>query len=60
MSRSKTRLTEAVDQRDFLKTGVAKAHELGMGIAAMKLVGGGVLGAWSGYGVSNRTVMEIT
>ncbi|MHC4425676.1 MAG: aldo/keto reductase [Planctomycetota bacterium] len=28
---------------------VAKAHELGMGIAAMKVVGGGVLGAWSGY-----------
>jgi predicted aldo/keto reductase-like oxidoreductase len=28
---------------------VAKAHQLGMGIAAMKVVGGGVLGAWSGY-----------
>jgi predicted aldo/keto reductase-like oxidoreductase len=28
---------------------VAKAHELGMGITAMKVVGGGVLGAWSGY-----------
>jgi len=28
---------------------VANAHELGMGIAAMKVVGGGVLGAWSGY-----------
>jgi predicted aldo/keto reductase-like oxidoreductase len=28
---------------------VAKAHELGMGIAAMKVVGGGVLGAWAGY-----------
>jgi predicted aldo/keto reductase-like oxidoreductase len=28
---------------------VAKAHELGIGIAAMKVVGGGVLGAWSGY-----------
>jgi predicted aldo/keto reductase-like oxidoreductase len=28
---------------------VAKAHELGMGVAAMKVVGGGVLGAWSGY-----------
>jgi predicted aldo/keto reductase-like oxidoreductase len=26
---------------------VAKAHELGMGIAAMKVVGAGVLGAWS-------------
>jgi len=28
---------------------VAKAHERGMGIAAMKVVGGGVLGVWSGY-----------
>ncbi len=28
---------------------VAKAHELGMGIAAMKVIGAGVLGAWSGY-----------
>lgn len=28
---------------------VAKAHELGMGVAAMKVVGAGVLGAWSGY-----------
>lgn len=28
---------------------VAKAHELGMGIAAMKVVGAGMLGAWSGY-----------
>jgi predicted aldo/keto reductase-like oxidoreductase len=28
---------------------VAKAHELGMGIVAMKVVGGGVLGAWSEY-----------
>jgi len=28
---------------------VAKAHELGMGIVAMKVVGAGVLGAWSGY-----------
>ena len=28
---------------------VAKAHEVGMGIAAMKVVGAGVLGAWSGY-----------
>ena len=28
---------------------VAKAHELGTGIAAMKVVGGGFLGAWSGY-----------
>lgn len=30
---------------------VAKAHELGMGIAAMKVIGAGVLGAWSGYAV---------
>jgi predicted aldo/keto reductase-like oxidoreductase len=28
---------------------VAKAYELGMGIAAMKVIGGGFLGAWSGY-----------
>ncbi len=28
---------------------VAKAHERGMGIVAMKVVGGGFLGAWSGY-----------
>jgi len=28
---------------------VAKAHALGMGIVAMKVVGAGVLGAWSGY-----------
>ena len=28
---------------------VARAHQLGMGIVAMKVVGGGVLGAWSGY-----------
>jgi len=28
---------------------VAKAHDRGMGIVAMKVVGGGVLGAWSGY-----------
>lgn len=28
---------------------VAKAHEVGMGIAAMKVVGGGILGAWSQY-----------
>ncbi len=28
---------------------LAKAHELGMGIVAMKVVGAGVLGAWSGY-----------
>jgi predicted aldo/keto reductase-like oxidoreductase len=28
---------------------VAKAHELGMGIVAMKVVAGSMLGAWSGY-----------
>jgi predicted aldo/keto reductase-like oxidoreductase len=28
---------------------VAKAHELGMGIVAMKVLGAGMLGAWSGY-----------
>jgi predicted aldo/keto reductase-like oxidoreductase len=28
---------------------VAKAHELGMGLAAMKVVGAGMLGAWAGY-----------
>ena len=27
----------------------AKAHKLGMGIVAMKVIGGGVLGAWPGY-----------
>ncbi|MHC4517751.1 MAG: aldo/keto reductase [Planctomycetota bacterium] len=28
---------------------VAKAHQRNMGIAAMKVVGGGLLGAWAGY-----------
>jgi len=28
---------------------LAKAHELKMGIAAMKVVGAGIMGAWSGY-----------
>ena len=28
---------------------VAKAHELGMGIVAMKVIGAGMLGAWSGH-----------
>jgi len=28
---------------------IAKAHERGMGVVAMKVVGGGVLGAWSGH-----------
>lgn len=28
---------------------MAKAHEMGMGIVAMKVIGGGWLGRWSGY-----------
>ena len=28
---------------------LTKAHELGMGIVAMKVIGAGMLGAWSGY-----------
>jgi predicted aldo/keto reductase-like oxidoreductase len=28
---------------------LARAHELGMGIVAMKVMGAGMLGAWSGY-----------
>jgi uncharacterized protein len=28
---------------------LTKAHELGMGIVAMKVLGGGLLGRWSGY-----------
>jgi hypothetical protein len=28
---------------------VAKAHELSMGLAAMKVIGAGILGAWSRY-----------
>jgi predicted aldo/keto reductase-like oxidoreductase len=28
---------------------IASAHERGMGIVAMKVIGGGILGAWSGY-----------
>ncbi len=41
---------------------VAKAHELGMGIAAMKVVGGGILGAWSGYvvpGFDKRRLKQL-
>jgi len=38
---------------------VAKAHELGMGIAAMKVIGGGVLGAWSGYVVPGFDKMRL-
>ena len=32
---------------------LAKGHELGMGIVAMKVIGGGWLGRWSGYLVPN-------
>lgn len=28
---------------------LAKAHEMGLGIVAMKVIGAGMLGAWSGY-----------
>ena len=34
---------------DLREACVAKAHELNMGLVAMKVVGGGFLGAWSGY-----------
>ena len=34
---------------ELRNTCVAKAHELGMGIIAMKVIGAGMLGAWSGY-----------
>ena len=34
---------------------LAKAHELGMGIVAMKVIGCGMLGAWSGYMVPDST-----
>ena len=34
---------------ELRNTCVAKAHERGMGIVAMKVIGGGVLGAWSQY-----------
>ena len=41
---------------------VAKAHELGMGIVAMKVLGGGVLGAWAGYvvpGFDKRRLKQL-
>jgi len=41
---------------------VAKAHELGMGIVAMKVIGAGVLGAWSGYvvpGFDKKRLKEL-
>ena len=39
---------------------MAKAHELGMGIAAMKVVGAGVLGAWAGYVVPEFDKMRLS
>jgi predicted aldo/keto reductase-like oxidoreductase len=41
---------------------VAKAHELGMGIVAMKVIGAGMLGAWSGYlvpGFDKQRLMQL-
>ncbi len=41
---------------------VAQAHERGMGIVAMKVVGGGVLGAWSRYvvpGFDKRRLRQL-
>ncbi len=41
---------------------VAKAHKLGMGIVAMKVIGAGVLGAWSGYvvpGFDKRRLKQL-
>ena len=41
---------------------VAKAHELGMGLAAMKVIGAGVLGAWAGYvvpGFDKKRLKEL-
>jgi predicted aldo/keto reductase-like oxidoreductase len=39
---------------------LAKAHELGMGIAAMKVIGAGLLGAWAPYVVPgyDRSLLE--
>jgi predicted aldo/keto reductase-like oxidoreductase len=39
---------------------VAKAHELGMGIVAMKVIGAGMLGAWSGYIVPGFDKKRLT
>ena len=39
---------------------VAKAHELGMGIVAMKVIGAGMLGAWSGYMVPGFDKQRLT
>lgn len=41
---------------------VAKAHQLGMGIVAMKVIGAGMLGAWSGYlvpGFDNQRLKQL-
>jgi predicted aldo/keto reductase-like oxidoreductase len=41
---------------------LAKAHELGMGIVAMKVIGAGMLGAWSGYlvpGFDNQRLKQL-
>ena len=41
---------------------VARAHQLGMGIAAMKVLGAGVLGAWAGYvvpGFDKRRLAQL-
>jgi predicted aldo/keto reductase-like oxidoreductase len=41
---------------------LARAHELGMGIVAMKVIGAGMLGAWSGYlvpGVDKKRLKEL-
>ena len=39
---------------------LAKAHELGMGIVAMKVIGAGMLGAWSGYLVPGFDKQRLT
>ena len=39
---------------------LAKAHELQMGIAAMKVIGAGMLGAWSGYIVPEFDKKRLT
>jgi uncharacterized protein len=41
---------------------LAKAHEMGMGIVAMKVIGGGWLGRWSGYlvpGFDKRRLAQL-
>lgn len=39
---------------------VAKAHELSLGIVAMKVIGAGMLGAWSGYIVPGFDKQRLT